>query len=334
VVVITGASSGIGRAIARAAGANGARVALIARGKEGLDATAAEIKALGGDSLVLPLDVADASAVDLAAEQVVKKWGGFDIWVNNAIVTVYAPISRMTPEEYKRVIEVDYLGTVHGTLAALRHMREHDSGTIVQIGSALAYRSIPLQSAYCASKAAVRGFTDSLRTELSHDRSRIKVTMLQLPGVNTPQFDVARNKMGQHARPVPPIYQPEVIAEAVLYAIEHRSDELWVGWSTIEAIIGQFFLPRTLDRYVGDMAWKEALTDKLPMTVADNLNAPLPGDRGARGSFDAEARNFSTQIWARTHPGTFVMGAALLLLGGVAAARKLLGGRALRWSLT
>ncbi|MDP2275101.1 MAG: SDR family oxidoreductase [Archangium sp.] len=239
VVVITGASSGIGRAIARAAGANGARVALLARGEAGLCAVAHEVEALGGESLVLPVDVADASAVDRAAEEVVAQWGGIDVWVNNAIVTVYSPISRMTPEEYRRVIEVDYLGTVHGTLAALRHMRTCDAGTIVQIGSALGYRSSPFQSAYCASKAAVRGFTDSLRSELAHERSQIKVTMLQLPGPQTP-------------RAVAPHSESEVIADAVLYAVEHRSEELWVGWSTIEAIIGQFLVPRMPDRYVSE----------------------------------------------------------------------------------
>ncbi len=318
-MVITGASSGVGRAIARAAGANGARVALIARGRVGLEAAAAEIDRSGGESLVLPLDVADANAVSAAADQVAARWGGIDVWVNNAIVTVYAPISLMTPEEYRRVMEVDYLGTVHGTLAALKHMRAANAGTILQIGSALAYRSIPLQSAYCASKAAVRGFTDSLRTELAHDRSRIQVSMLQLPAVNTPQFDVARNKLGQHARPVPPIYQPEVIAKAVLYALEHRSRELWIGWKTIEAIIGQFFIPRTLDRYLGRKAWAEELTPRLPPTTADNLHAPLPGDRGAHGSFDREARSFSTQLWARTHP----VAVSLLVVGAAAAFLRL-----------
>jgi NAD(P)-dependent dehydrogenase (short-subunit alcohol dehydrogenase family) len=236
VVVVTGASSGVGRAIARAAGANGARVALIARGKRGLDAVAAQIDRLGGQSLVLALDVADASVVDEAAAQIVAKWGGVDVWVNNAIVTVYSPISRTTPEEYRRVIEVDYLGTVHGTLAALRHMRRADAGSIVQIGSVLGYRSSPLLSAYCASKAAVRGFTDSVRSELHHEGSHVKVTMLQLPGEGPPRL-------------LPPHDEPKVVAEAVLYAIEHRPEELWVGWSTIESIVGEFHLPRTLEAW-------------------------------------------------------------------------------------
>lgn len=234
-VVVTGASSGVGRAIARAAGASGARVALIARGKCGLDAVAAQVDRLGGESLVLPLEVADASVVDEAADQIVARWGGLDVWVNNAIVTVYSPISRMTPEEYRRVIEVDYLGTVHGTLAALRHMRSADSGSIVQIGSALGYRSSPLLSAYCASKAAVRAFTDSVRSELLHDGSHVNVTMLQLPAEGPPRLL--------------PGDERHVVAEAVLYAIEHRPEELWVGWSTIESIVGEFHTPRTLEAW-------------------------------------------------------------------------------------
>jgi len=324
VVVVTGASSGVGRAIARAAGGRGACVALMARGIDGLEASAREVEQAGGKSLVVSLDLADPGAVDAATEQVVSTWGRIDAWVNNAMVSVFAPICEMTPEEYRRVLEVNFLGTVHGTLTALKYMRPHDRGVIVQIGSALAYRSIPLQSAYCASKAAVRGFTDSLRCELLHERSGIKVTMLQLPAVNTPQFDVVRNKLGKHARPVPPTYQPEVIARAVLYAIEHPAREMWIGWTTIKAIVGQRLVPGLLDRYLANMAWHAQMTDLLPPTGRDNLQSPLPGDRGAHGSFDREARSFSTQLWARTHRGAVTLTAVFLVLMGVATARKLI----------
>ena len=322
--MVTGASSGVGRAISRALGREGARVALIARGAEGLSAAADDVRQGGGEALALPLDVADAFAVESAADRVVDRWRAIDVWVNDAMVSVFAPISETTPSEFRRVIEVNYLGTVHGTLAALRHMRARDSGVIVQIGSALAYRSIPLQSAYCASKAAVRGFTDSLRSELAHERSRIKVTMLQLPAVNTPQFEVVRNKLGKHARPVPPTYQPEVIARAVLYAIEHPSREMWIGWPTIKAIMGQRFIPGLLDHYLARMAWNAQVTKLLPPTKKDNLHSPLPGDRGAHGLFDDEARSFSTELWIRTHRGATAACAGLLALLGFTAVRKLI----------
>jgi short-subunit dehydrogenase len=325
VVVVTGASSGIGRAIAREAGARGARVALIARGVAGLAAAAREIEAAGGESLVLPLDLADAHAVDAAADRIVSHWGSIDVWINNAMVSVFAPVTDTTPEEYRRVTMVNYLGTVHGTLAALRNMRRCDYGIIIQIGSALAYRSIPLQSAYCASKAAVRGFTDSLRCELVRQKSRIRVTMLQLPAVNTPQFDVVRNKLGQHARPVGTTYQPEVITRAVFHAIEHPPRELWIGWSTLLAIVGQRFVPGLLDRYLARKAWEGQVTAHLPPTRRDNLIAPLPGDRGAHGPFDREARSFSGELWLRTHVGSLVVGALVLALV-VIVARGLLAG--------
>jgi short-subunit dehydrogenase len=324
VVVVTGASSGVGRAIARAAGAQRAKVALIARGIDGLEAAAREIEEAGGQSLVLPLDLSDPLEVDRAADRVVSEWGSIDVWVNDAMVSVFAPITETKPREYRRVMEVNYLGTVHGTLAALRHMLPRDSGIIVQIGSALAYRSIPLQSAYCASKAAVRGFTDSLRCELLHAKSRVEVTMLQLPAVNTPQFEVVRNKLGKHGRPVPPIYQPEVIARAFLHAIERPSRELWIGWSTVKAILGQRFIPGILDRYLARMAWDAQTTDRLPPTGTDNLSAPLPGDRGAHGSFDHEARTKSVELWLRTHRGLAIVGFALFGVLVVLIARQLL----------
>lgn len=315
VVVITGASSGVGRAIARAVGASGARVALLARGEDGLHAAAREIEAAGGQALVLPLDVADAAAVQAAADRVVAQWGQIDVWVNNAMVSVLAPIHETTPEEYERVTAVNYLGTVHGSLAALRHMRSRDSGTIIQIGSALAYRSIPLQSAYCASKAAIRGFTDSLRCELLHEHSGVRVTMLQLPAVNTPQFEVLRNKLGKHAHPVPPIYQPEVIARAVLRAASRPRREVWIGWSTLEALVGQMLIPGLLDRYLAKEAWESQLVDDLPLPSRDNLAAPIPGDRGAHGAFDDTARQRCVQLELRDHLGWLVASAGVIALG-------------------
>ena len=318
--MITGASSGVGRAIARQFGAAGARVALIARNPDGLEAAARELARLGAESLVLPLDVADAGAVDHAAERVIAEWGSIDIWVNDAMVSVFSPISEMSPQEFRRVMEVNYLGYVHGTLAALRYMRPRNSGVIIQIGSALAYRSIPLQSAYCASKAAIRGFTDSLRSELIHTRSKIRVTMLQLPAVNTPQFEVVRNRLPEHPQPVPPIYQPEVVAEAALHAALHPRREMWIGWSATKAILAQRLIPGWLDRYLARHAWEAQSTEDLPpghppRHDQDNVDATLPGDRGAHGPFDARARVFSTRFWARVHRRSLAVAGALALAG-------------------
>jgi NADP-dependent 3-hydroxy acid dehydrogenase YdfG len=319
VVVVTGASQGVGRAIVRELAAQRARVALVARGVDGLGAAAEEVTRAGGEAMVLPLDVADDEAVDAAADAVVDRWGQIDVWINNAMVSVFSPISEMTADEFRRVTDVTYLGYVYGTSAALRHMRVRDAGTIIQIGSALAYRSIPLQSAYCAAKSAVRGFTDSLRSELIHDRSNVKVCMVQLPAVNTPQFDVVRNKLGKHAQPVPPIFQPEVIARAVVYAIDHPRRELWVGWPTVKAILGQRFIPGLLDRYLAKRAYVDQVTRELPPTWLDNVDAPLPGDRGARGDFGDRARSSSAELWARVHPGV-VAAAALGVLGAAVLA--------------
>jgi NADP-dependent 3-hydroxy acid dehydrogenase YdfG len=315
VVVVTGATSGVGRAIARAFGKAGCRVGLIARTREALENAAREIADAGGEGLPLPLDVADDAAVDRAADAVAERWGCIDTWVNDAMVSVFSPVSEMRPEEYRRVTEVNYLGTVYGTLAALRHMRRAGEGTIIQIGSALVYRSIPLQSAYCASKAAIRGFTDSLRCELFHEKSRIRVTMLQLPAVNTPQFDVVRTRLPRHPKPVPPIYQPEVIAEAVLRVARRPARELWLAPSAIKAIVGQRFIPGLLDRYLGRVGYRAQQTDEpIEPNRPDNVFQPIPGDRGAHGRFDGEARPRSLEVQARLHARGLGTAAALLTL--------------------
>ncbi|MGC4000271.1 MAG: SDR family oxidoreductase [Anaeromyxobacter sp.] len=319
VVVVTGASAGVGRAVARAFGQQRAKVALIARTREALEVAAREIEVAGGEALVLPLDVADAAAVQAAADEVVRRWGRLDVWVNDAMVSVFSPVKEMQAEEYRRVTEVDYLGYVHGTLAALRHMLPRDRGHVIQIGSALVYRSIPLQSAYCASKAAMRGFTDSLRCELHHDRSQVKVTLVQLPAVNTPQFEVVRSRLPRDPQPVPPIYQPEVIARAVLWSADHPTRELWVGWSTVKAILGQRFIPGLLDRYLGRMGYRAQQTSRqVRPGRRDDVDQPLPGDRGAHGGFDASAKARSGELWLRTHRGP--------LLGALAAGAALVAG--------
>jgi NAD(P)-dependent dehydrogenase (short-subunit alcohol dehydrogenase family) len=327
VAIVTGASSGVGRAIAAAYAAEGARVALLARDPVALGAAADEIRRAGGIVEALPVDVADSDAVDAAAAEVVARWGQIDIWVNNAMVSVFSPVAEMTAAEYRRVIEVNYLGYVHGTLAALRYMRQRDAGLIMQIGSALAYRSIPLQSAYCASKAAIRGFTDSVRCELLHDRSGIEITQLHLPAVNTPQFEVVRNRLPGHPQPVPPIYQPEVIAEAAVWATLHPRRETWVGWPTVKAILGQRLAPGLLDRYAARRGWDSQHTTDLPaghpVAHDDNVDAPVLRDRGTHGPFDRDARSSSTEWWLRVHRGGVALAAACVLaVAAVAMARS------------
>jgi NADP-dependent 3-hydroxy acid dehydrogenase YdfG len=325
VVVVTGASAGVGRAIARAFGAQGAKVALVARTAEALAQAADEISAAGGEALPLALDVADADAVERAADAVVARFGRIDTWVNDAMVSVFSPALETTADEYRRVMDVNWMGTVNGTLAAIRRMVPRREGLVIQIGSALAYRSIPLQSAYCSSKAAQRAFTDSLRSEMIHQRTGVRLCSVHLPAVNTPQFDVVRSRRPRRPRPVAPVYQPEAIARGVLRVAERPVRELWIGHSTIQAIVGGAFLaPGYADRKLARMAWDGQMTDE-PQAPGrpDDVFRPLSGDRGARGRFDGEARAWSAELELRLHPWRAAAAAAISAAGVLLARRAL-----------
>lgn len=317
-VVITGASAGLGRSIALEFAKHGARVALIARGQERLEDAKREIEKNGAEALIFSADVADAAALENVAEQVEKKWGPIDVWVNNAMVGVLSPVKEMTPEEYKRVTEVTYLGQVYGTLAALKRMLPRDKGSIVLVGSALAYRGIPLQSAYCGAKHATMGFYDSLRTELLHDKSNVKVTTVQLPAMNTPQFDWMRNKLPNKPRPMGTIYQPEVAARTIYHAAYHPDREYKVGFSTLQAVIGNKFSPLAGDWVLAMSGYKGQQTDEpAGEDRLDNLFEPAPGLFGAHGRFDSKAKDTSTIGWMGRHQA---VPAALTLLAGVVLA--------------
>lgn len=297
VVVITGSSAGLGRAAAREFGRHGAKVGLIARGLDGLQAAKREIESVGGRALVLSADVADSQAVEKAAAAVEHEFGPIDVWVNNAMASVFSPVKEMQPEEYKRVTEVTYLGVVYGTLAALKRMLPRDRGSIVQIGSALAYRSIPLQSAYCAAKHAIAGFTDSLRCELIHDKSNVRLTMVQMPALNTPQFGWVKSRLRHKAQPVPPIFQPEVGARAIYWAAHHSRREVYTGWPTVEAIVGNKIAPGLLDRYLGKKGYAAQQTSEPEdPSRPDNLWAPVAGDHGAHGRFDSRSHETSWEL--------------------------------------
>jgi short-subunit dehydrogenase len=314
VVAITGASAGVGRATVRAFAQRGAHVGLIARNREALEAAKREVEACGGKALVCVADVADAQAVAAAAEAIERHLGPIDVWVNNAMVTIMSPISALQPDEIKRVTEVTYLGTVYGTLAALKRMRPRNRGVIVQVGSALAYRAIPLQAPYCGAKFAIRGFTDSLRTELAHERSRVHVTMLQMPALNTPQFDWCRTHMPNEPQPVPPIFAPEVAARAIVWAAHHRRREVYVGWPSLRAIWAQKIAPGLLDRYLGDTGYRSQQTNQpVGPEREDNLWHPVPGDHGAAGRFSARTRDSSPELWLTTHR-TWIVPIALATL--------------------
>jgi NAD(P)-dependent dehydrogenase (short-subunit alcohol dehydrogenase family) len=291
VVVITGGSAGVGRACARRFAAAGCDVAVVARGPDGLEAATKEVEQAGGRGLQLAVDVADADAVDAAASEVEATLGPIDVWVNNAMTTVFAPFLDIDPVEYRRATEVTYLGVVHGTAAALRRMKTRDRGVIVQVGSALAYRGIPMQSAYCGAKHAVRGFTDSVRTELRHEGCRVQITSVHLPAMDTPQFSWCRTKLPNEPQPVPPIYEPELAAEAIWWAAHHRRREVWLGYPTILTIAANMVGPAVLDWYLGRTGVKAQQTDQ-PVTPdrPDDLFEPVPGDHGAHGAFGTRSR--------------------------------------------
>jgi NAD(P)-dependent dehydrogenase (short-subunit alcohol dehydrogenase family) len=322
IAVVTGASAGIGRAVAREFARHGWRVALLARGHDGLEGARADVQRLGGEALVIPVDVADPHQVEAAAARVEAEWGAIDVWVNDAMATIFSDALKIDPEDFRRATDVTYLGAVWGTLAALRRMKPRNRGTIVQVGSALSYRSIPLQAPYCGAKAALRGFTDSLRCELLHAGSDVHLTMVHLSAFNTPQFEWGRTTLAKRPRPMGKIFQPEVAARAVYWAARHRRRELWVGWPAVQSILGTRLIPGLLDRYLARTAVSGQQTDEpLPADRPDNLYTPVAGDHGAHGRFDAEAQAHSSQLWLSTHPGT-VAAVALGVFGLIAAALR------------
>jgi NAD(P)-dependent dehydrogenase (short-subunit alcohol dehydrogenase family) len=331
VIVVTGASGGVGRAVARRFGARGDRVALLARGADGLAGAAKDVEAAGGTALPVEVDVADQAGIEWAAHQVEAELGPIDVWINDAFVGVFAPFLDIDPAEFRRVTEVSYLGYVWGTRAALARMVPRDRGTIVQVGSALAYRGIPLQSAYCGAKHAIQGFHESVRTELLHQRSGVRVTMVQLPAMNTPQFDWGLSRLRRRAQPVPPIYQPEVAADAIAYAADHpRRREYWVGGSTAATLIANAIAPGLLDRYLARTGYAGQQTGELhdpdqPANLWDPADGQYEPDHGAHGRFDDRAKRFSVQLWASQHHGLFAAGAAAVAGLGVRYLRR-------RWS--
>lgn len=326
VVVVTGASAGLGRAIAHQFARQGARVGLLARNPEALQAAADECRVLGGAGLAVPTDVSDPQAVEAAASQVEEAFGPIDVWVNNAMVSVFSPAKEMTAEDYRRVTDVLYLGFVHGTLSALRRMLPRDRGTIVQVGSALAYRSIPLQSAYCACKHAINGFTDSIRCELHHDNSNVKMTAVHMPAMNTWQFNWVKNRLPNMTQPVPPIYDPELTAKVVVKAglADSPRREYWVGGPTVAAIVGQKFIPGLLDRYLGKTGYKsqQIANEPKPADAPDNLYHYVPGTHSARGKFRQQSKRHSAEIFVSLHKGWVELAAAALLAGGAAVAAR------------
>ncbi|MHB1512401.1 MAG: SDR family oxidoreductase [Acidiferrobacter sp.] len=325
VVVITGASAGHGRAVARSFAREGAKIGLLARGREGLEAAGREVESLGGQAFIVPTDVSDPEQVEAAAQAVEAEFGPITVWVNNAMVSVFSPVKKLRPEEVARVTGVTYLGYVYGTMAALRRMLPRDRGVIIQVGSALAYRGIPLQAAYCGAKHAIQGFTESLRTELLHDKSRVRVTLVQMPAMNTTQFTWSKNNMAHNPQPVPPIYEPEVAARAVVWAARHDRREIDVGASTVAAIIANKLAPGILDHYLARQGYSAQQAPELADPERpNNLWEPVPGDHGVHGPFSARSTRHSPQVWTTLHRGTI---AAITGLTLAALAAGLWGGR-------
>jgi NAD(P)-dependent dehydrogenase (short-subunit alcohol dehydrogenase family) len=313
VVVVTGASAGLGRATARAFGRRRARVGLLARGRDGLDAAAREIEAAGGQALALVTDVADPDAVERSASGVEERLGPIDVWVNCAMVSVFAPFVDIGAEEFERVTAVTYLGYANGTRSALKRMLPRDRGVVVQVGSALAYRAIPLQSAYCAAKHAIEGLTESVRCELLHDKSNVRICMVQMPALNTPQFDWVLSRLPNRPQPVPPIYQPEMAADAILLAAEHPRREIWIGETTTATLMANKVMPGLLDRYLGRTGYRSQQTDEGDEDERDvNLWDPVPGDHGTHGRFDDQSHGRSVQAWGTMHRGVVAVTAAVI----------------------
>lgn len=316
VVVVTGATAGVGRAVVREFGRHGACVGLIARNRNRLESAKQEVEDLGGQALCLPVDVSEAEEVDRAAQRVEAEFGPINVWVNNAMTTIFAPIDKIRPDEFKRATEVTYLGCVYGTMAALKRMLDRDQGSIVQVGSALAYRSIPLQAPYCGAKHAIVGFTDSLRCELIHKKSKVHVTMVHLPAMNTPQFSWCRTRLPRHPQPVPPIFEPEVAARAIYRAAHQRRREIYVGGSTLLAIYGQEAAPGFADWYLGRTGYDSQQTDEpVAPDRPDNLFEPVAGEYAAHGIFTGRAKNFSLQTWADLNRKPLAVAAGLIGIG-------------------
>ncbi len=318
VVVITGASAGLGRACARKFAEDGYDVGLLARGIDGLEGAKKEILQMGRKAVYVQVDVADAQAIEDAAVKIEQELGEIDVWVNNAMNSVFSPVKEMKPEEYKRVTEVTYLGQVYGTLSALKRMLPRDKGSIILVGSALAYRGIPLQSAYCGSKHAIQGFFDSLKAELVHDKSNVRVTMVQLPAMNTTQFGFVKSRLPNKPKPMGKIFQPEVAADAILFASKHNRREIYVGYPTVQAIVGDKIAPEVGDYVLGKIGFKGQQTD-IPddPNRKNNLWEPIPGDHGAHGNFGAEATDFSPELWISKNKNKLLKG--MLGVGGLVA---------------
>ncbi len=327
VVVITGASAGLGRAIAREFAREGAKIGLIARGEDGLNGAKRDVEAMGGEALILQADVANADEVEAAAQKVEDTFGPIDIWINNAMLSVFAPLKEIEPKDFKRVTEVTYLGQVYGTMAALKRMLPRNYGKIILVGSALAYRGIPLQSAYCGSKHGIHGFFESLRAELKHDKSKVQLSMVQMPAMNTTQFGFVKSKLPNKPKPMGTIYEPEVAARAVVYAAVNDKREIYVGYPTWETVLGNKFLPAWLDGYMARVGYKGQQTNEPEdPNRKNNLYEPVPGDHGAHGNFKAQSWDFSPELWLAAHQWVTFAGVAAIAVGlGVGLMRRLRG---------